>query len=228
MVEFTPVTIYAPAKSTHVSQPVVSVVLDPEFCTELRGNAKAFDASQEDADNSQWEMAALVNGMWSEHKGQFENKNQYYAECSRVANIGLKHKRLSDSGETLRRWCEVQAFYAPFSWAAQLLDKLTFSHLLTNKKLHKDGKVKSVLEALERAVKEKWTSDEMKEHFDPSLPVHPYDMVQGHLASLMSKDNWQFIKSKEALDYCLTRIKEVDLKIREELEKEGKAHEQHN
>lgn len=212
---------YTPS-STHNSQPV-SEVLDPEFCTELQANAKAYDAIQENADNSQWEIARTVNGMWSEHKSQFEDKMQYYAECSRVANIGLKHKRFSDSGETLRRWCEVQAFYAPFSWAAQLLDKLTFSHLLINKKLHRDGKVKSVLEALERAVVEGWTSDEMREHFAPSTPPLPWELVQGRLAGLQNVKDYPFLKDPAKAKRCAELASEIAAIIRSEIEAEGKS-----
>ena len=220
---------YAPAKTFTPARPV-SEVLDPEFCTELQANAKAYDGAQENADNSKWVTAKSVNEMWTEHKSQFINeetgmsdKESYYGECSRVANIGLKHKRFSDSGETLRRWCEVQAFYSPFSWASQLLDKLTFSHLLVNKKLHKDGKVKSVLEALERAVTEKWSSDEMKEVFDPSIPPHPYDTIKGHLAGLMNKDSYPFLKSREDREQCASLASQIDVIIRKALELEGKA-----
>lgn len=213
-----------------VNRQVVSEVLDPEFCTELQANAKAYDAIQENVDNSQWAMARLVNEMYPEHKGQFINpetgkldKGMYYAECSRVANVGLKKPRFSESGETLRRWCEVQSLYAPFSWADQLLDKLSFSHLQVNKKLHKDGKVKSVLEALERAVLEKWTADEMKEHFDPSIPPHPWELVQGRLAGLMSAQDYPFLKSKEKRDECIAHAAAIDAIIRSEIEAEGKS-----
>lgn len=212
----------------------VSVVLDPDFIVELQGNAKEYDAAQENTDNSQWELAQLVNGMWVEHKtltsiegGEkklvFSTKAEYYAECSRVANIGLKHKRFSDSGETLRRWCEVQSFYAPFSWAPQLLDRLTFSHLLTNKKLHKDGKVKTVLEALERAVLEKWTADEMKEHFDPSIPPLPYELVQGRLAGLQNVADYPFLKDRAKAEECAAHAAAINKIIREALEAEGKS-----
>src|SRR5690242_5167020 len=119
-------TNYAPAKqftrSETMSQPRPdSEVLGAEFCNELRDNAKAFDAVQENADNSKWAIAKLVNEMYDENKARFENKNLYYAECSKVVNAGCKRKRFSDSGETLRRWCEVQAYYAPFSYSDKLL-----------------------------------------------------------------------------------------------------------
>lgn len=211
------------------SQPV-SVVLDPEFIAELQANAKAYDAIQENADNSQWTIARIVNGMYSEHKSQFINaetgkpdKGMYYAECSRVANIGLKKSRFSESGETLRRWCEVQSLYAPFSWADQLLDKLSFSHLQVNKKLHKDGKVKTVLEALERAIVEKWTSDEMREHFDPSIPPHPYELIQGRLAGLQNWEDYPFLKDRTKAEECAAHAAAINKIIREYVESEGKS-----
>jgi hypothetical protein len=201
----------------------VSEVLDPEFCVELQANAKAFDATQENADNSKWTIAKTVNDMWVEHKGQFADKRQYYEECSRVANIGLKKKRFSDSGETLRRWCEVQVFYAPFSFADKLLDVYTFAHLIEIKRLVSRGKVNAVTEALHEAAVNKWTSDELREHYDPTQPPHPYELVQGRLAGLQNVADYPFLKDRAKAEECAAHAAAIEKIIREELDKEGKA-----
>lgn len=222
-------TAYAPAKqytdkSTLNSQPrPVSEVLDPEFCTELQANAKAYDATQENADNSKWTIAKTVNDMWAEHKGQFADKRQYYEECSRVANIGLKKKRFSDSGETLRRWCEVQVFYAPFSFADKLLDVYTFAHLIEVKRLVSHGKVKSVTEALHEAAVNTWTSDELREHYDPPQKPHPYELVQGRLAGLQNVADYPFLKDPIKAKRCAELASEIAAIIRSEIEAEGKS-----
>src|SRR5688572_9973230 len=83
------------------------------------------------------------------------------AECSRVANIGLQKPRFSESGETLRRWCEVQAYYSQFSYADKLLDVYSFDHLVEAKRLAYQEKVKSAIEALKLAYSNRWTADEM-------------------------------------------------------------------
>lgn len=203
------------------TQPV-SEVLGVEFCTELQANAKAYSATQENADNSKWATAKLVNDMWDESKRHFEDKKQYYAECSRVANIGLKKKAFSDSGESLRRWCEVQAFWGAFSFGDKLLDVYTFAHLVEIKRLVGNGKA-DAREALHAAAVNKWTSEEVREHYDPPQTPHPYDVTKGRLAGLMSADAYPFLKSKEKRDECIAHAAAIDAIIRSELDKEGKA-----
>jgi hypothetical protein len=212
-------------KSTHNSQPArpVSEVLGAEFCNELQANAKIFDGAQETADNSKWVTAKLVNDMWDESKKYFEDKKQYYAECSRVANLGLSKKRFSDSGETLRRWCEVQAFYGGFSWGDKALDVYTFAHLIEAKRLAGRELVKSPLIALKAAFDNGWTSDELREHYDPAQKPHPYDTVKGHLATLMSKDSYPFLKDPAKLKECMAHASAIDAIIRSEIEREGKS-----
>lgn len=196
----------------------ISAVLDPEFVKDLQANAQDYDGFQSESDDSKWVIARRVNEMWEEHKNMtyplttdpaFPTKMDYYAECSRVANIGLKHKRFSDSGETLRRWCEIQESYAAFSQADLLLSELSFDHLVRARKLARDEKVKSPILALAKAMEAGYTADEMQEHFDPKQPVHPYDKVKGWLAGLLDKNNWKWVKKSENVKQILFHAAEI-------------------
>jgi hypothetical protein len=217
-------TAYAPAKQFTPARSA-SEVLDPEFCAELQANAKAYDATQENADNSKWEIAKSVNGMWPEHKngGHFADKRQYYEECSRVANIGLKKKRFSDSGETLRRWCEVQVFWGHFSYADKLLDVYSFAHLVEAKRVYAKEKVKSPLDALKVALDNGFTADELHEHYFPPEKPHPWELAQGRLAGLMNVSDYPFLKARADRERCVALASEINSIIRKALEAEGKA-----
>lgn len=205
--------------------PTFSNSLDPEFVRDIQADAKLLDENQEAADESKWNIAARTNEMWPEHKGivyeltndfVYPTKNDFYAEVSRVGNTGLKHKRFSDSGETLRRWCEVQATYAQFDKAELFLEVLSFDHLAKAKKLARDEKVKVPILALAEAQRNHWTADEMKEHFDPSLPVHPYDRITGWLDGMLDNNNWKWLKSRETVKGILFHAAEIKRLISED------------
>ncbi len=193
----------------------LSEVLDPEFCSRLQYDAAYYDVHQSFADQTKWDIAKQVNEWWSEHQGVFEgNKKAYFAEVSRVANIGLEKPRFSQSGETLRKYCELQESYKNVKGADNLLKQTSFDHLMTARKLAKDGKVDSPLKALTEAFQNGWTEEEMRTHFDPPELVHPYDKITGWLASLYDKSNWgwvdraRFEKVKTHLDAISELLKE--------------------
>ena len=180
--------------------------LDPNFAAELAVHAEAYNDNQNKADYCSWEIAKLVNSMWSEYEKMFEPKMDYYAECSRSANAGLKKKRFADSGQTLRRWCEVQATYAEFADAERFLDALSFEHLRIAKKLAGDGRVSVPVYALAKAVEMEYTADEMQNHFDPPEAVHPFDKVMGWVSSLMA-ERLEWIKDKGAREEAIGYLK---------------------
>lgn len=199
--------------------------LSPDFATDLMQSAKEYDRAEEVSDNEKWVIAELVNDMWSEHAGLvyeltgekvFPTKAEYYVECSRVANIGLSRKRFGDSGETLRAWCELQQTYAAFPDIHKFLDALSFEHLRKAKKLAKDEKVKVPVLALAKAIQENWTADEMKEFYDPSEPVHPFDKVTGWLDGMLNKDSWSWLKSPKTIKDILFHAAEIKRLIAED------------
>ena len=199
--------------------------LSPDFAIDLMQSAKEYDRAEEVSDNEKWVIAELVNDMWSEHAGLvyeltgekvFPTKAEYYVECSRVANIGLSRKRFGDSGETLRAWCELQQTYAAFPDIHKFLDALSFEHLRKAKKLAKDEKVKVPVLALAKAIQENWTADEMKEHYDPSEPVHPYEKVTSWLDGMLNKESWSWLKSPKTIKDILFHAAEIKRLIAED------------
>lgn len=213
-----------------VPQKTISAVLDPEFAADLQASVKHFDDCESEADNERWNIAFQVNEMWPEHENNvddrgekiFPTKKEYYAECSRVANLVVKRKRFSDSGETLRRWCEVQESYNQWRDAVTFLDHLSFDHLYKARKLYKDGKVSPPVLALAEAVRRKWTADEMKEHYDPTITPHPYDIFRSNINNLLSA-KLEFIKSAEVRKRIKAELSKIDQEVRDEIEKERKA-----
>jgi len=202
-----------------------SQYLDPEFTADLMETAKEYDRAEEISDNEKWTIAERVNEMWPEHAGLtyeltgeriFPTKAEYYVECSRVANIGLSRKRFGDSGETLRAWCELQQTYAQFPDIHKFLDALSFEHLRKAKKLAKDEKVKVPVLALAKAIAENWTADEMKEHYDPSEPIHPYDKFMGWIEGMNKDFLSTWLKSRKTIDGILFHAAEIKRLIAED------------
>lgn len=207
------------------SKSIFSNYLDPEFVTDLMKSAQEHDRAEEISDDEKWNIAERVNDLWPEHAGMvyeltndriFPTKEEYYIECSRVANIGLKRKRFSDSGQTLRAWCELQQTYAAFPDIHKFLDVLSFDHLRKAKKLAKDNKVKVPVLALANAIDKQWTADEMKEYYDPTEPVHPFDKVTGWLEGLTDKNSWSWLKSQQTIKDILFHAEAIKRLIAED------------
>lgn len=152
---------------------IVSEVLDPDFVADLQGVSKLHADSQDVADDSKWNIAGQVNDNWDEHSSIFPTKMHYLAECSRVLNFYRKRKYFSDSGETLRRYCELRATYDTLvktvDHGQDFIELFTTEHLRVARSLYMLGKVKSPFEALEWCVDgngKMQSADDMQEHFD--------------------------------------------------------------
>lgn len=195
--------------------PPISVLLDPKFCAELQDDALALDDTLGKADDSQWTIARKVNDLWSEHKGLFATKSDYLAECSRVANLNTKRKRLSESGETLRRWCETDATYAAFTNCNEFKEVLSFDHFYRAKRLYKNGKVKAPIYALAFAIDKSLPAEDMEAHFDPPTVPSVFDKVMGYIAGLLDKRNMEIIKSKDDRDRAYGLARELDEIVRQ-------------
>lgn len=211
------------AQNSNVRQMIKSIFLDPGFAHDLRNMVGHYRNQQNAADLTKWQIAQMVNGMWSEHVSSFSgNKLDYYQECSRVANDGLSVRILGESGQTLRRWCEVAATYENMPEAETLLEALSFDHLEKARKLAKDGRIQAPDHALAVAVNEGLSADEMKERFDPSHEPHPYDVISGHLAYMSDRSHWEFIKSADVRDAVMAHVKGIEYIVKEYLKGENK------
>jgi hypothetical protein len=210
--------------------------LDPTFTAELCKMAKDFDATQAELDNITWAIAEKVNSMWDEHKTLtyamsaelvFQSKQEFYVACSYQANQGLKHKRFCDSGETMRLWCELVETYSAFEHAERFLDALSLDHLRraksTSRRMEKTGKAIPPVVMLAEAVKNQWTAREMQENYLPNDAIPPYDAMKARLLVMTDRRYYPFLKKREDVDYCVIRAGEIEVRIKEAIEAEGKA-----
>lgn len=210
------------AQNTQI-QLVDSTKLDPTFTEELHNLTARFVYQQHAVDSTKWVIAGMVNDMWPEHAGIFSgNKQEFYIECSRVANDGLSVRIFGESGETLRRWCDVAATYENMPNAETFLDALSFDHLEKARKLARDGRIQAPDHALAVAVNEGLSADDMKERFDPSSAPHPYDVISGHLAYMADRSHWEFIKSADVRDAVMAHVKGIEYIVKEYLKGENK------
>ena len=200
------------------------ILIDPELITDLQDLTTKYAEAQQSADKIKWQIAQKVNDGYSEHKGIFAgDKIAYYVECSRVANDGLAIKIFGESGQTLRRWCEVQAAYENFPQAELLLEETSFKHLSIAKRAAKQEKAESPIAAMDWALAMGASADDMQEHYFPSIAPHPYDKLKDTLEWMTTKDAWQFIKNTERRDECIFYTNVIRKIVATELEKEGKA-----
>lgn len=152
---------------------IISETLDPTLILDLQGLSRIHSENQDAADDNKWDIAGQVNDAWDEHSKIFPTKMHYYCECSRVLNVNRKRKYFSDSGETLRRYCELRATYDTLAKTAKQGDEFirlfTQEHLRVARSLYMNSKVKSPFEALEWCVDgngKMRSADEMEEHFN--------------------------------------------------------------
>lgn len=201
---------------TQFAEQKLSEVLYPPFAAELQSLGAEHEKYQDSADFTVWDIASRVNEWWDEHKTAFADKKQYYEECSRVINHGRRIKRLTDSGETLRRWCNVVARYAEFPNAEALFHQTSFEHLRLAAVLARDEKVKSPIEAVNTALERGYSADEMFYHFAPAQPVHPYDDASGKLDAMLDRGYWKWLKSPKTIKRVLELVNEIKKVIEED------------
>lgn len=157
----------------------IESLLDPELVKEISDSSTRIGDLQYELDNEKWILAGHVNGMWEEHKTIFGMvKEDYYAECSRVANLNRKRKLFGESGETLRRWCDVRDCYEPLAeeltkinfTVEEMLDAWSFDHLFRAKSLMSKGMINSPLKALKWALDNEASAEDMEQHFNNDRP----------------------------------------------------------
>ena len=199
-------------------------ILDPLFTTDLKILVGFYTEHQKKLDKTKWEIACVVNENYSEHKSIFAgDKMAYYAECSRVANDGLSIKIMGESGQTLRRWCEVAAAYENFPQAELLLDETSFKHLSVAKRAAKQEKAASPIAAMDWALAMGASADDMQEHYFPASAPTEYDVIDGSITHMLNPKNWDWIKSADVKDTIIGHVRAIDTIRREYLESEGKA-----
>lgn len=178
---------------------IISETLDPTLVSDLQGLSRVHSENQNAADDNKWDIAGQVVDGWDEHSKIFPTKMHYYAECSRVLNLNRKRKYFSDSGETLRRYCELRATYDTLVRTAtqgkEFIELFTMEHLRVARSLYMNGKVKSPFEALEWCVDgngKMQSVEDMQEYFDENRTSTQTGFVN-YLSKFLEK---QFPKMK--------------------------------
>ena len=199
-------------------------LIDPDLITDLQDLTSRYAEAQQSADKIKWQIAQKVNDGYSEHKSIFAgDKMDYYVECSRVANDGLAIKIFGESGQTLRRWAEVQAAYENFPQAELLLEETSFKHLSVAKRAAKQEKAASPIAAMDWALAMGASADDMQEHYFPASAPTEYDVIDGSITHMLNPKNWDWIKSADVKDTIIGHVRAIDTIRREYLESEGKA-----
>lgn len=173
--------------------------LDPTLIKSLADEAHKLENIVFEETQIKWIIADKVNDMWGEHQSIFGNKDEYMAECSRVMNEKSKIKLFGESGQTLRKWCQVQLAFSAFAESEELLSKTSFAHLEVAKSASLAGKVDTPVDAVMLALQNKWSADDLRFHYfnDPKhVTVDAKNMLTKLLTSLPVKLNWTGEKAK--------------------------------
>ena len=140
-------------------------IITPEFAKFLAERGAAIERIEKHLGRKKWAFAGDVNLEWRDGDYEIEkvNKREYYSECAKYLPVMIFGK----SGETLRRWCEVEAHYKDVDEALLLLEGSSFDHLLRAKRLEANNKEIAVV-AVSTAIKDGLNAEEMQYNFDPS------------------------------------------------------------
>lgn len=210
-----------------------STHLAPDFQKRLRQLGITYNQATMQADCSQWQIANEVAKNWKLYKGKtkdgftaelmYANKGEYYTDCTLVIKAGMK-KPLFDSERTLRSYCEMAEFYNDYYEEMKdrenlypveyYLENLSFKHLEEARKLHKDGKVVSLFEALKYALGEEdgqtHTYKEMVYRFDPSdEKATPAERRKADIDRLLDVKSWSGAVAEWKVPLIIEKIKEV-------------------
>ena len=133
-----------------MTQKLNSVLIDPEFSRELGTLARLCQSEQRKADGYKWQLARKANDEWPEYEfmtveGEraFPIKKDYYKEITRVINLELPIALFGESGETLRRYCELEATCHNIKNIDELLKATSLDHVYRAKKLAAENKIKT-------------------------------------------------------------------------------------
>lgn len=180
----------------------VTDLLDYAFVDTLQSEARKLHLIDKAKSGKQWLFGELVNAEWKRNGYEGEiTKDEFLQECSRAINHGLPFPVVAESGETLRRWCEVAESYAKMPALSIFREVLSFDHFFQARRLANDPTCKLPAPdiALAEAIRNKWTAGEMVFHYAPKHPVHDYDKVISWIDGLQTINLSALIKDGEKL-----------------------------
>ena len=151
---------------------VYPALLSKGFADYLYKQGKKIKTVSDALDVMKWELADAVNLEWrdGDYKGEITMMD-FYADCCQCLPVML----FGHSGQTLKRWCEVQTYWQDVKEAKTLLKASSFDHLLRAKRLADSDKVKNdngdpapAEYAVAKAISEHWTAERMQMEYDPN------------------------------------------------------------
>lgn len=187
--------------------------LRPEFVCRLKQEARKYALIEQAKSKKEWLFGELANAEWNALAAEDKEEitiEHFYVEVSHAINDGLPFPIVGESGQTLRRWCEVARSYVNMPEAALFREILSFDHFFQARRMAYDERVTTLTHpvvALAEAVRNKWVVKEMVQHYDPPHPQHEYDQVMGWLASMQAV-KLQWVKNAEERKQALYHLAE--------------------
>ena len=208
----------------------INSIFEPALLSDLTSLARLCQAEQRKADGHKWDLAERVNHEWPEYVYMFPTKLDYYAAMSQAVNKELSIGMFTESGQTLRFYCELQATLGNIPNIKKLLEASSIDHLRRAKRLASDnkvitdgGRIAGPDYAIAKAIEKKWSAEDMENHFDPPTTPTEYDRWSGAMSVLLDMDNYQWIQSAVVKEQIFTRVQEIEVIKKNYLDKKGLA-----
>ena len=206
-------------------------IFEPALLLELIFLARQSQAEQRKADGHKWDLAERVNSEYPEYMYMFPTKLDYFAAMSQAINTQLSIGAFSESGQTLRFYCELQATLGNIPNIKELLEASSIDHLRRAKRLAADNKIitdsgqlAGADYAIAKAIENKWSAEDMEQHFDPKQEPTEYDKWIGAMSVLLDMSNYQWIQSAVVKEQIFIKVKEIE-NIKADYLKEKGLHE---
>lgn len=205
-------------------------IFEPAFIDEVTTLARQCQAEQRKADTHKWDLAERVNSEYPEYAPMFSIKLDYYSAMSQAVNKELSIGMFTESGQTLRFYCELQATLGNIPNIKELLEASSIDHLRRAKRLAADNKIitdngqlAGADYAIAKAIEKKFSAEDMENYFDPKQLPTEYDKWSGAMSVLLDMDNYEWIQSAEVKEQIFTRVKEIETIKRDYLNEKGLA-----
>ena len=208
----------------------INSIFEPAFIAEVTTLARQCQAEQRKADTHKWDLAERVNSEWPEYISLFPTKLDYYAAMSQAVNNSLSIGMFTESGQTLRFYCELQATLGNIPNIKALLEASSIDHLRRAKRLASDNKVitdggqlAGADYAIAKAIEKKWSAEDMEQHFNPSELPDPYKQFIGVMSSLLDPFTYSWISDAEVISKLICKAREYEEIKNDYLKKKGLA-----
>ena len=208
----------------------INSIFEPAFIAEVTTLARQCQAEQRKADTHKWDLAERVNSEYPEYMYLFPTKLDYYAAMSQAVNNSLSIGMFTESGQTLRFYCELQATLGNIPNIKELLEASSIDHLRRAKRLAADNKIitdggqlAGADYAIAKAIEKKFSAEDMENYFDPKQAPTEYDKWTGAMSVMLDLKNYEWIQSATVKESIFTRVKEIETIKRDYLNEKGLA-----